>query len=109
MKSNRRQGLDPRFQENSGQFNPVQFEETYDFLNDMRKRENKLASKELRKLKKKGKTDTADYIQLKKMVGKNKGELKKSQRNRKLIEAKRKLKGELAENNQWVSPRKSQN
>lgn len=61
----------------------------------MRQRENKVISKELRKLKKKGNNETQEAQRLKKILGKNKGDLKKSKMNKRVIEAKRKVRKEM--------------
>lgn len=67
----------------------MQFSQTYGFLDDMRKNENKTIRRQLRKLKKKGKGMESEAMGLKKILGKNKGDLKKSARSKKVIEARR--------------------
>lgn len=89
FKPRRAKTVDPRFDPNStSEFNPVQFSQTYDFLNDMRKVENRQIKQELRKLKKRGQDDSEYASELRKTMGKNKGDLNVSYNNKRLFAAK---------------------
>lgn len=90
--------MDPRFTNKKGQYNPVQFSQNYSFLDDMRKNEIKTVRKQIRKLKKKGKDDTEEAMKLKHILSKNKGDLKKSARSKKVIEARRLVRKEMEKN-----------
>ena len=59
FESSRVKGHDPRFDLSSaGTFNPAQYQQTFGFLDEMRKLENKKFGRELSQLKKKGQIDS---------------------------------------------------
>ena len=81
-----------------GTYNEAQFQETYSFLDDMRKNENRQIRKEIRKLKNSKQVDSEFEMQkLKEVASKNKGELKISRRNKKVLEVKTQLKRDIRE------------
>ena len=89
LKKKKRHGLDPRFNAEISEFKPHQFHENYQFLDDMRKQENRVIRREVRSIKKKTKGEGNEMMQrLKDIASKNKGDLKQSKRAKKILKAK---------------------
>lgn len=110
FKSSKIRTVDPRFDPNATtEYNPVQFSQTYEFLNDMRKVENRQINTELRSLKKRGQSETDYADKLKKTLSKNKGDLNVSYNNKRMFAAKSKLRAEIRETGTRYKPSKIQN
>ena len=109
FKPRRARTIDPRFDPNStSEYNPVQFSQTYEFLNGMRKNENRQIKQELRKLNKSGQGDSDYANQLRKTMGKNKGDLNISYNNKRIFAAKQKLRQEIRQTGEKINPSKFQ-
>ena len=84
----------------SGQLSEAEFYTTYSFLDDMRKRDNRVINRELKQMKKKGISKDDGRVQkLKQMVSDNKGGLKIAKRARHTLKAKAEVKKNIREGN----------
>jgi uncharacterized membrane-anchored protein YjiN (DUF445 family) len=83
---------DPRFNPLIGEFNPTQFAQTYSFLDELKKKENKDARRQLRKMKKKSSSNPYEMDRLKNLISKNKGDLKKSKNTQRYMKARLEVK-----------------
>ena len=94
FQTKRVEGIDPRFMgEPMDDFQKSKFYENYNFITDLKERENKLMSRESRKLKRHGKLEEAQFYRDEQ--GKNKSFIKSFNSQKQIVQARRDVRDEV--------------